>query len=170
MQRRALRLKQEIEMSVLKRLRMHEGADPESKPDYELLLAAKESTINAYAPYSKFRVGAAVRLKSGKIVTGVNFENAVFGLGICAEVNALGSVASAGELSSVLAIAVVGVSEINRVIDPTPPCGRCRQVISEAASKADIDIIVYFANDDLSNIKSAKISELLPHTFDARFL
>jgi len=105
-----------------------EELDPE---DHELLITAQKAALNAYAPYSQFRVGAAVRLQSGKIIIGTNVENAAFPSGICAERNAL-STASAnhpGDVPAVIAIAAFTGEGLTD--DPVSPCGNCRQVIAE---------------------------------------
>jgi cytidine deaminase len=91
----------------------------------ELLAAAKSAMKVAYAPYSKFSVGAAVRTKSGKIFRGCNVENVSFGLTICAERSAVAAAISAGERDFVV-IAVVANSK-----KPALPCGACRQVLAE---------------------------------------
>jgi cytidine deaminase len=105
-----------------------EGLDPS---DHELLITAREAAINAYAPYSNFRVGAAVRLESGKIVTGTNVENAAFPSGICAERNALSTASSNHPFDKPVAIAVAAFTDAGMTDDPVPPCGNCRQVIAE---------------------------------------
>ena len=136
-----------------------------------LLRAALLAAKNAYAPYSEFLVGAAVALESGEIVSGANLENAVYGLGICAEMSALASVSSAGKLAEVRAIGVVGYPASSPEDSlPTPPCGRCRQLILEAANVSGTDILVLFANRDLTDVHAARISELLPHAFDHNLL
>lgn len=91
----------------------------------ELMDAAKAVRLNAYAPYSEFAVGAAVRAEDGTIVTGCNVENASYGLGICAERNALTTAVAMG-LRSFTEIAVAGPDGI-----ATAPCGACRQFIAE---------------------------------------
>ncbi len=99
--------------------------------DRELLESAMEAARHAYAPYSRFKVGAAVRLAGGGIVIGSNVENAAFPSGICAERNAL-STASAthpGDAPTAIAIAAFSGTEMTDI--PVSPCGNCRQVIAE---------------------------------------
>ncbi|MPT48100.1 MAG: cytidine deaminase [Sphingobium sp.] len=138
--------------------------------DAELAEAARGAMGHAYAPYSRFAVGAAVRLADGRIITGANFENASYGLSLCAETVAIAATNAAGDLSNVRAIALIGgPMEPPAQEDPSPitPCGRCRQVIAEAAMLAGRDIKVYCAS--LSGTQQAvyTISELLPHAFSA---
>ncbi len=93
--------------------------------DMELWTAAETVKQHAYAPYSRFAVGAAVQTRSGQVFSGCNVENSSFGLTSCAERNAIYAAIAAGE-RELVAIAVVG-SEIS----PTFPCGACRQVMAE---------------------------------------
>ncbi len=93
--------------------------------DEELLAAAKAIRTNAYAPYSNFAVGAALRAEDGSIITGCNVENASYGLGICAERNALTTAVAQGKRVFV-GIAIAGPEGI-----ATAPCGACRQFIAE---------------------------------------
>ena len=125
----------------------------------ELLKAAKAAAANAHAPYSRFAVGAALLLSDGAIVTGCNFENASLGLSLCAETVALATSNAQGRLRDVREIAVVGGKM------PVRPCGRCRQVLNEAAQLARIDLIVHCASADLSAVESFRLSDLLPHPF-----
>lgn len=97
-------------------------------PTLEMLLAAaRRAARRAYAPYSNFRVGAALRLKDGAIVTGVNVENASYGMTICAERSALvRAIAEHGPGIRVIAVAVANLNEA-----ASPPCGACRQMLAE---------------------------------------
>lgn len=119
-----------------------------------LINKAKEALINAYAPYSGFKVGAAVLTGSGKIYTGCNIENASFGATNCAERTAIFKAVSEGE-RSITAVAIVSEGGA-----PTFPCGVCRQVMTEFMSP---DAPVYVED---SGIKLYKLSELIPHSFN----
>ena len=122
--------------------------------DKELLEAALAARERAYAPYSKFLVGAAVRAESGKIYTGCNIENASYGLTVCAERNALFSAVGAGE-RKFTALCVVGDTE-----EPISPCGACRQVMAEF--KVPRIILANLKGD----VKEYTLEELLPLSFN----
>ena len=119
----------------------------------ELLNAALSAREHAYAPYSKFLVGAAVLAKSGKIYAGCNIENASYGLTVCAERNALFSAVGAGE-REFTALCVVGDTEAS-----ISPCGACRQVMAEF--KVTCIILANLKGD----VKEYTLEELLPYGF-----
>ena len=137
------------------------------RPDCELVEKAQEAAARAYAPYSRFAVGAAVRSKSGAIYAAANLENASSGLTICAEAAALSLANSAGD-PDIDAIAVVGFSftdwaaGASRIV---APCGSCRQLIAEAAQRANGNVRVICCNGELSCIAVSTIAELLPNAF-----
>ena len=122
----------------------------------ELIEKALEAREKAYAPYSKFKVGAAVLTAGGKIYTGCNVENASYPVGICAERVAMSKAVADGETEFTV-IAIVGSGE-----NYCMPCGMCRQFMAEFC-KEDFEIIVAKGIDDY---KIMKIGELLPYTFD----
>lgn len=124
-----------------------------------LVSKAWESRMYAYAPYSQFRVGAAVLTADGRIFTGANMENASYGLSLCAERVAIGSAVAAGARSFV-AIAVAGEGDRGIV-----PCGACRQVLAEFSQHA----IVLRCLPDGSH-ERATLSDLLPEAFTGRML
>ena len=126
-----------------------------------LFQAASMAAQSAHAPYSGFRVGAAILLTDGRVVTGCNLENASYGLSLCAETIALAKVACDGALGSVAEIAVIGGDGAN----PVRPCGRCRQVLNEAAQIGARDIVVHCSSGDGSNTEKHLLSTLLPHAF-----
>jgi cytidine deaminase len=124
-----------------------------------LILAAKQARENAHAPFSDFRVGAAVRANSGRTYTGCNIENASYGLTCCAERVAIFKALSEGE-RGFDAIAVV--TETDTL---TPPCGACRQIIWEFCG----DVPVILANLK-GKIERESSANLLPRPFDSSFL
>jgi cytidine deaminase len=120
-----------------------------SKADLEL--TAERARANAYAPYSGFRVGAAVLTRSGKIFTGANVENASLGLTICAERVAIAAAVCAGEKNLVsIAISTEGT-------EPAVPCGACRQVMSEFNPAIEISSTTASGKRD-----EFKLNDLLP--------
>ena len=101
-----------------------------------MIAAARAAAVHAHAPYSRFAVGAALLMTDGVIVTGANVENASYGLSLCAETVAIASLSAAGRLRDVVAIGVIGGMMEDGVAQgdtPVRPCGRCRQVLNEAA-------------------------------------
>ena len=133
-----------------------------------LIEAARAVAVNAHAPYSGFGVGAAVLLDDGEIVSGCNFENASYGLTLCAETVALATVNALGKLRQVRAIGVVGGLIVDGVItgtEPVRPCGRCRQVIHEAAQLSGHDLPVLCGSAEGGSVEEHRISDLLPHAF-----
>ena len=125
----------------------------------KLLAAARAARENAYAPYSNFRVGAALRAQSGQIYTGCNVENSTYGLTLCAERVAIFKAISEGE-RGFDAIAVVTDTE-----QLTPPCGACRQIIWEVCG--DVPVIL---GNLKGNTETHKMSSLFPKPFDSSFL
>ncbi len=121
--------------------------------DNELYESALKASENAYAPYSHFRVGAAVLLENGDIVTGCNIENASYGATMCAERVALFKTVSEGK-KNIIKIAVASPDT-----QTAYPCGMCLQVMSELCPNADI---ILGSND---GIKSYRLSDLLPFAF-----
>lgn len=121
-----------------------------------LLDAATKVRENAYAPYSRFKVGAAVRGKSGAIYQGVNVENVAYPEGTCAEAGAIAAMVAAGE-TELVEVAVIADSPT-----PVPPCGGCRQKLAEFG-KADVPVTL--ATTGGARLETT-IGELLPGRFD----
>lgn len=111
--------------------------------------------VNAHAPYSGFKVGAAIRTHSGKVFTGVNVENAAYPEGTCAEAGAIAAMVAAGE-TEIAEVAVVGDAPA-----PVTPCGGCRQKIAEFAPRGVVVTMANLAGDRLE----MKIEDLLPYAF-----
>ncbi len=135
----------------------------------ELLAAARTAAMHAHAPYSGFGVGAALLLEDGRVVTGTNFENASYGLSLCAETVALARANCEGDLRRVIEIAVVGgMLDVDGGLmgsAQVTPCGRCRQMLKESASLARRDILVHCSSADGTAVASHALSDLLPHAF-----
>ncbi|WP_373044921.1 cytidine deaminase [Vulgatibacter sp.] len=125
-----------------------------------LLTSALAVRQRAYAPYSKFQVGAAVLGDDGRIYAGCNVENSSYGLCLCAERNAMGQAIARGA-TKVLAAAVVAPSA-----RPTPPCGMCLQSFAELA-EGDIPILLANPQGDREELH---LGDLLPHRFDRSYL
>lgn len=130
-----------------------------------LIAAARLAANHAHAPYSRFAVGAAVLLTDGSVVTGANVENASYGLSLCAETVAIATTASQGRLRDVLAIGVAGGAMDGTGDTPVRPCGRCRQVLNEAAQMGGRDLAVYCAGLTGDALEEHRLSDLLPHAF-----
>ena len=129
-------------------------------PTLEMLVAAaRRAARRAYAPYSNFRVGAALRLKDGAIVTRVNVENASYGMTICAERSAL--VRAIAEHGPGIRIAAVAVANLNDAA--SPPCGACRQMLAEFTEP---DAPVVFPAAD--GMRAMPFSEIFPLIFELK--
>jgi len=137
--------------------------------DRELVNAAKKSAGMAYAPYSGFMVGAAIRLESGRIVHGSNVENAAFPSGICAERTAIASAVSNFPHDKPVAIAIAAMNADGLPAESVSPCGNCRQVIAEEESRTDKQIRIIMAGK--SGIRVIEgIDLLLPLQFSGKSL
>ena len=126
--------------------------------EHELVEAARGAAAKAYAPYSNFAVGAALRFDDGSIVTGANVENASYGLALCAETVAVGKAMAEGRRGGLVAVAVTGPGQ-----EPITPCGRCRQVLNELAALGGTDPLVLCVGPN--DVYRVPLSELLPAAF-----
>jgi cytidine deaminase len=135
----------------------------------DLVAAAKAAAANAHAPYSHYGVGAALLLDDGRVVSGCNFENASYGLTLCAETVALAAANAQGDLRRVVEVAVIGgaIGPGGTIggSDVVTPCGRCRQMLHEAASLAGRDLPIHCASADGGAVETHMLSALLPHAF-----
>ncbi len=141
--------------------------DPATK---ELMQRAVEIRKQAYAPYSKFRVGAAILLANEEIVTGSNQESAAYPSGLCAERVAIFQAGSLYPDTKILTIAISAASDLHPTERPTPPCGACRQSISEYEQKQNTPIEIYFMGESGQIYKSDSLENLLPLSFHKSFL
>ena len=133
-----------------------------------LIAAARAASARAYAPYSKFHVGAALLLADGSVVTGANVENASYGLSLCAETVAVARLMADGGRGGLVAVAVIGGApgpsgEALPGAGPVTPCGRCRQVLNEIAQLGGTDPLVLCIGID--EVVETTLSALLPRAF-----
>ena len=131
--------------------------------DAALIAAARAASAQAYAPYSRFHVGAALGFADGAIVAGANVENASYGLSLCAEAVALGAAMAAGRRGGLIAVAVVGGAAGAEGARPVTPCGRCRQLLSELARLGGTDPRVLLVG--AGGVEEVALSALLPRAF-----
>lgn len=138
--------------------------DELSKEEQELVFAAIQATDNAYARYSNFKVGAALRLEDGRIVIGANQENAAFPSGLCAERSAIFAAQSHYPDQPIIMLAIAAKNENGILKDPVTPCGACRQVILEMEDRYQRPVrILLYGTNGVYCIRSIK--DLLPLSF-----
>ena len=125
---------------------------------HDLLAAARTAAETAYAPYSKFRVGAALLFADGAVVTAANVENASYGLSLCAETTAVARAMADGRRGGLVAVAVSGPDA-----EQISPCGRCRQVLNELAALDGGDPLVL--GEGKQGVRQWRLSALLPDGF-----
>jgi len=136
--------------------------------DEQLIAAARDAALRAYAPYSNFAVGCAILSTDGELVTGANLENACYRLGLCAEQSALSAAQHRFGLQKIARIAVAGGDGSGAALvgeQPVTPCGGCRQALLEASHVAGRELVVICASGDGSKIERHRLSTLIPHGF-----
>ena len=133
--------------------------------DRELSLAAINAMQGAYAPYSHFHVGAAVRLDSGEIVKGANQENAAFPSGICAERTAMFSAGATYPQKAMTSIAIAGGVMGMLSKEPTSPCGSCRQVMAQCQTRSGKPMSIILVSSG-KILKFSCVDDLLPLIFN----
>jgi len=136
----------------------------------DLMDKAIEAKQKAYAPYSKFKVGAALLLENGKIITGNNQENAAYPSGMCAERVAIWKASSEFPDQKILKLAISASSSSQILSEPVAPCGGCRQTLSEYELRQKDKVEVYFMGEVGEVIKMNSLLDLLPIAFDKTFL
>ena len=136
----------------------------------DLMRYAIEARKNAYAPYSKFYVGAAILLDNNEVVTGNNQENASYPSGLCAERTAIYYAGAKYPEAKILKMALTAGSIENQTITPIPPCGACRQAIAEYEVNQEQPIEIYFMGESGKVVKSNSLANLLPLGLDRSFL
>lgn len=135
--------------------------------DRKLIDAAKHATERSYTPYSRFQVGAAVRLADDVIVTGTNQENAAYPSGLCAERTALFYAGSTHPDKAVVALAIAAYTEGQFTADPIVPCGACRQVMLEVEQRHQCPIRLLLYGAEAICVVEDGVGALLPLAFDS---
>ncbi len=135
-----------------------------------LMNRAITSRKKAYAPYSKFRVGAALLMDNGEIVVGNNQENACYPSGLCAERVAIYQAGAIYPSNKMMSMAITATADAYELKEPPPPCGSCRQSMMEYEVKQQHPIAVYFMGASGKVLKSDSVKNLLPLLFDKSFL
>lgn len=151
-------------------LEVYDSTDELPQDVQDLMEEACEARGKAYAPYSKFQVGAAVLLDNEKVVTGSNQENASYPSGLCAERTAVFYAGAKYPDAKIVRIALTAKSLNHRAIIPTPPCGSCRQAIAEYEVKQESPIEIFFMGETGKVVKSNSLKDLLPLVFDKSYL
>lgn len=141
-----------------------------SMEDKLLMDKAVEARKKAYAPYSKFNVGAALLLENNEIVLGNNQENAAYPSGMCAERVAIWRAGSEFPGVKILKLAITASSSIKKVDKPVGPCGACRQSLSEYEIKQQQPFEVLFMGEVGEVVKTQSLLSLLPFSFDSSYL
>lgn len=157
-------------ISVISEFSVYANVAELPKEIQQLMENAVTVRKSAYAPYSKFRVGVALLLDNGKIVLGSNQENAAYPSGLCAERVAIFQAGSIYPNAKILKMAITAASDANKTATPIPPCGACRQSISEYEVKQETPIEIYFMGEIGAIFKSDSIKNLLPLMFDKKSL
>ena len=137
---------------------------------FSLMQSAIGARDTAYAPYSKFNVGAAILLANNKVITGSNQENASYPSGLCAERTAMYYAGAKYPEEAIKAIAITAKSSLKPSLNPIPPCGACRQAIAEYEIKQESPIAIYFMGERGEVIKSDSLENLLPLLFTSKYL
>lgn len=138
--------------------------------DRMLMNKAIQARKNAYAPYSKFSVGAAILLENKEIICGNNQENAAYPSGMCAERVAVWKAGSEYPNVKIIKIAITASSSITKVDKPVGPCGACRQSLSEYEIKQKQHFEILFMGETGQIIKTTSLQSLLPFSFDSSYL
>ena len=156
-------------MEIRINIEEYESLSGLSQEDRDLIEAAREAAGNAYAPYSEFRVGAAVLLENGEVFTGNNQENAAYPDGLCAERVAMFAANASKPDQGIMTIAVAARIKDEFLSEPVYPCGSCRQALLESENRFHQNIRVLMYGTNKIQV-AASIRDLLPLSFDSSFL
>ncbi|WP_290697913.1 cytidine deaminase [Lacinutrix sp.] len=155
------------ELKIESKLYVFDNLEDTPKDIQKLMQDAIEARDKAYAPYSRFHVGAALLLDNGEIISGNNQENASYPSGLCAERTAIFYAGAKYPNAKIVKIAITAASQNQKTKTPIPPCGACRQSIAEYETKQNLPIEIYFMGEVGKVMKSNSLANLLPFGFDS---
>jgi len=158
------------EINIVTKTTIFDAIDELPQAAQKVMNEAIKAKETAYAPYSKFKVGAALLLENGKIITGNNQENAAYPSGMCAERVAVWKAASTYPNVKIKMLAISASSATQQLTEPVAPCGACRQTLSEYEIVQKNNIEVYFMGETGKVVKTNAVLDLLPLAFDKSFL
>jgi cytidine deaminase len=157
-------------LTITSRLEVYDSIEEVSQDIQDLMEKAIEVRDAAYAPYSNFKVGAAIYLENGEVVVGSNQENASYPSGLCAERTAVYYAGAKYPDVKILKIAITAKSLRHKVVSPVPPCGACRQALVEYEVKQEEPIELFFMGETGKVVKADSVKDLLPLVFDSTCL
>ena len=153
-------------LTITSRLEVYDSIDEVPQDIQDLMQEAISARDVAYAPYSKFKVGAAILLENNEIIVGSNQENASYPSGLCAERTAVYFAGAKYPDTKIQKIAISAKSMRHKVVSPVPPCGACRQALVEYEVKQEEPIELYFMGETGKVVKADSVKDLLPLVFD----
>lgn len=153
-------------ITITSTLEVYESVEETPEDVQELMQKAIKVRNSAYAPYSNFKVGAALLLENGEMVLGSNQENASYPSGLCAERTAVYAAGANFPDVNIKKIAITAKSMRHQVLSPVPPCGACRQALVEYEVKQEAPIEMYFMGETGNVMKANSVKDLLPLIFD----
>lgn len=158
------------ELQIITTLAVYSNCEELPEEAKVLMQKAVEAREKAYAPYSRFKVGAALQLSNGAVVSGNNQENAAFPSGLCAERVAIYS-AGANYPEAMVTVMAITATAFDKVVStPVPPCGACRQAIAEYENKQHQNIVIYFMGETGAVYKANSLKDILPLVFDGSLM
>ncbi|MBZ9629051.1 cytidine deaminase [Psychroflexus sp. CAK57W] len=159
-----------IEKQISTTIQLFDSVSELPEQIQKLMNKAVEARHTAYAPYSKFKVGAALILENGEVVMGSNQENASYPSGLCAERTAIYAAGANYPNQKIKTIAITATSEKQEVLEPIAPCGACRQAIAEYEQKQKEPIEIFFTGSRGKVMHVKSLLDILPLAFDNKFL
>lgn len=157
-------------LTITSTLEVYDSFEELSEEVQGLMKEAFAARDKAYAPYSKFSVGAAIQLENGEVVTGSNQENASYPSGLCAERTTIYYAGAKFPDQKMKKMAISAKSMNHSLLSPVPPCGACRQAMVEYEVKQEEPMEVYFMGEGGKVVKANSVKDLLPLIFDSSCL